>query len=350
MSVARLVPPLAVTEAILVSSNVAELPPAAWSGGTTYALGAFSSVLGGVGNTEATIYESLQAGNLGNAPASSPLWWALVGKAWLAWDAGTTYPALAIVTDPVGHRLYRSLAAGNLGNAVSDVTKWQDIGPSPTWAMFDDTSGTQTRRNGAIAVELQVPGRIDTIALHNIAGATARIEIESAEGVLYDVTHSLIEPTSGSWWEWFFSPVQRKTDLSITGLPYAANCTVRVTLEYDGEARIGNLICGLSRSLGPVEFGMELGLTSRSKKVDDGFGNWTITARPSAKNQRFTAWLPNGAIDRTYNLLAQYEAVPVLLIGAETISTSAQYGIIRSFGIVVEHATESRLRMDFEGM
>lgn len=351
MSVARLIRPVTVTDAVLTASNVAEVPPAAYAAGTTYALAATAALFSGPGSTEGLIYESLQAGNIGHDPATSPLWWQPIGTAWLAYAGGTNYPLYAVVTDTAGHRLYKSLIAGNLGQPLSDVTKWQDIGPSPKWAMFDGTNGTQTKRHGSVAIEVQLAGRIDTIALLNIDASTARIEIETGAGVLHDQTYPLVE-TAGinNWFAWLFEPVNRKTDLILTGLPYAAGVTVRITLSFAGEARIGNCLLGMSRQLGPVEFGLELGITDRSRKVDDGFGNWSIVPRSYSKNQRFTAWIDNSAVDAVFNLLAAYRATPVLLIGAGRFASSGQYGLLKSWGISIAHAIESQLRIEFDGI
>jgi hypothetical protein len=81
------VPPLAVTDAILTSTTIAEPhAPSNYAGGTTYGVGAFA--------TDATlfdVYQSLQPGNVGNTPSSSPTWWQKIGVKEVAYAAGTTY-------------------------------------------------------------------------------------------------------------------------------------------------------------------------------------------------------------------------------------------------------------------
>jgi len=56
-------PPLAITDARLTSTTVPEVAPAAYAGGTTYALNATASVAGAAGLL--TVYRSLQADVVG---------------------------------------------------------------------------------------------------------------------------------------------------------------------------------------------------------------------------------------------------------------------------------------------
>jgi hypothetical protein len=85
----KLVRPITVLDAVLTTSNVVETAlPAAYVAGTTYAAAVSVSVTTG---TVIACYTSLQPGNIGRTPASSPLWWQLSGTTYASYVGGTTY-------------------------------------------------------------------------------------------------------------------------------------------------------------------------------------------------------------------------------------------------------------------
>lgn len=127
----HVVRPIAVTDALLAASNVAENDYPVWSAGTTYALGAHVILL-------------------------------------------------------ATHRIYESLSAGNIGHDPSDVTNWLDIGPTNRWAMFDEALGTATERLDVVTVTLTAPGEVQALAALDLTAASVRVE---APG--YDVTRAL---------------------------------------------------------------------------------------------------------------------------------------------------------------
>lgn len=114
----KLVRPIALTDVTLISTNVPETPPAAYNAVTTYAAGAQVSVFSG---TVAAVYESLAPGNLGNTPASSPLWWKSLGTAHALYSGTTLYLAGEVVADVTTHKLYESQVGVNAGSATMTI-------------------------------------------------------------------------------------------------------------------------------------------------------------------------------------------------------------------------------------
>jgi len=66
------------------------------------------------------------------------------------------------------YRKYESLAAGNVGNALDDASKWLDLGPVNRWAMFDTKNGTATTSASNISVSVAIDGRADGLALFGL--------------------------------------------------------------------------------------------------------------------------------------------------------------------------------------
>src|SRR6185436_13148020 len=103
----EIIRPAPINDSTLVSSSVPETTPAAYAGGTTYALGDTVSVFTG---TAAVVYRSLQNANTGHTPASSPTWWQEIGTSYATYAGGTTYGLDDIVVSAT-HREYQSLQA-----------------------------------------------------------------------------------------------------------------------------------------------------------------------------------------------------------------------------------------------
>lgn len=123
-STLRVLRPIAVTDAALVSSSVAETDHAVWLSSTSYGKGARVILA-----TTHRIYESAVDGNASNDPAGSS-------------------------------------------------GKWLDIGPTNRWAMFDQALGSATEAQGSIAVTLTASS-IRAVALLDVAGATVRVQTTS---------------------------------------------------------------------------------------------------------------------------------------------------------------------------
>lgn len=130
----KVIPPVAVTSAMLVSSNVPEADHLEWAAGTSYALG-------------------------------------------------------ARVIKAATHRIYESVIAANIGNdpAVPGAS-WIDIGPTNRWAMFDPAMGAPTTRAGSITVTLSPGTAIGALAVLDVEAATVRVQVV---GNPYDKTQAV---------------------------------------------------------------------------------------------------------------------------------------------------------------
>ena len=349
---ALIIRPAAITDANL-TSNVVEIPPAAHDMGTTYAAGAQASVLGGPGSTAAAVYESLQAGNTGHAPGASPLWWTAIGTAYLAYDAGTSYPDLAVVTDPASHLLYASASAGNLGNALTDTDHWTLVGPTNRWAMFDTQTRTRTTRPGSIVFTHAGTGRIDSVALFNLVAATVRIQQFDGVTPTFDQTFSLnssagiIDP-----WTYCFEPIVRKTQHVHIGLPNIYNpiTTVTVTAATGQDAAIGHAVFGLSRDIGGAEWGFRMGGIDYSKFEVDEFGeNVKIIPRTRVRKNNFTIEIDDARIVDVLELLNSYHATPVVFVGTQRYASAAAFGLIAANDLVVSNGVYGLIDIEVKG-
>lgn len=111
----RAIKPIAITAAMVVASSLFETAPTDYAAGTTYNLGNYASVTGVLG--EILIYKSLQNGNIGNTPATSPTFWVYSSSTYVPWVFTSRFTGAYQLGQKVlyASEIYESVAADNAG-------------------------------------------------------------------------------------------------------------------------------------------------------------------------------------------------------------------------------------------
>jgi hypothetical protein len=348
-----MVRPSTVSEAVLTSSNIVETAPAAYAGGTTYALGDQVSILTG---TTAALYESLQDDNIGNTPESSPTFWEPIGTTYSTYSGATSYSLGDRVISTTTHKVYESLAGSNTGNALTDTTKWLDVGPTNKWAMFDTVNGTLTSHPTEIDVTLSMTGRVDAVGLVGMTNVVSVQVIVStiADGELYNETFATVSTVGiTDWYTYFFEDIVQRDALLVPGLPAYSNPTIRVILTGTGTAdmSLGTLVVGKSKYLGAaLRDGASVGINDFSRKDTDDFGNYTIVERAFAKRGTFRVAMASNMVDGIQRTLGELRATPTLFEASDEFSSTLIFGFYKNFSIGFEYALTSYCNIEIEGL
>lgn len=299
----KMIRPMPVNDAALTSSNVPETDYAAYNPATTYTLGARVIYIAA---NKHWIIESLQNANTGHPPTG------LAADTW-----------------------------------------WLKVGATNRWRMFDAVVSGQTSNADSIDVTINCTGRVNGIALMNIAGATVRIIVtDTIDGVVYDKTTSLVS-TMGitDWYVYFYEPIVRVSDFVALDLPAYYAPTVRVILSAPGgTALLGELVLGMQFSLGLTDNGASLGIDDYSVKQQDVWGNFSILERAYSKRATFAVEVENVRIDALHLLLASYRATPVVWVGIEGYSSTFIYGFYKGFRIDIPGPVVSACSLDLAGL
>lgn len=271
------------------------------------------------------------------------------------WDNGTSYSEGQIVQVAAAKRIYESLVDANSGNdPVTDTgDNWLDVGPTNPWAMFDEYSETQTIRAGNITVTLNPGSLVTSIALSNMAGTQVQIiQNDPIEGITYDETFSLNSYDNiADYWDYFFAPIVRKTDLFIDDIPPYANATITLVLDNpEGDAAIGKMVIGTVQELGATLYGAEFGRLDSSRITEDGFGNLTIVRRSSRRRMSLNVIVARENVDEVGRILDDRRGLPTVFVGQEDYTQTLVDGIPREWRVVIEHLKSSRLSIDIEGL
>ena len=296
---AKIIVPTPFTPAMLVSTNAVETRPA-WSAGTTYAKDAFVDF-------GTHIYQSLVNNNTGNNPATSPMFWVL-------------------------------------------------IGPDNVHAMFDDQVSTQTVSPAPLNVTVAT-GNIGAVFLGNLVGSRVTLTVRDGNGgpIVYQQTQSLSGEEASDWYQYFFfDPLTQRTQAAFTGIPPFASSHVTVSLQGSGLVSVGMMQFGRLRDLGTIEYGAQGGFIDYSRKLTDEFGATTFVRGAYSKRLNCTMALDRLQFNRINRLVAEVRSTPIVFIGSDATPEYEEaltiFGFIRSFQPTIAYPSFSLCSMEIEGL
>lgn len=349
----KVIKPSAITEAMLISSSIVETAPAAYAGGTTYALDATASVAGAAGLI--VVYKSLQGSNTGNTPASSPTWWVNIGETYQLYSSFTTYALGDRVLDVVTHIIYESLVASNTGNALSDPLKWLPYSPSNKWAMFDgqvsNTSSVPLSMTMTIAT-----GVLDAVALIGTSVDMAYATVRDGLGgtIVYERTISLAGAPVTDWYGYFFSdPLARTSQVVFQDIPPLLSSHLTVTLTGGGTVSLGELVFGRLSDIGLTQYSPSVGIVDYSRKDTDIFGKTTFVKRAFKKRLSARLVIDNLQLNRIQRLLYDLRATPCVWIGTDASGYDEAlllYAFYKDFSMEIAYPTTSFCSIELEGL
>lgn len=272
------------------------------------------------------------------------------------YNAGTTYALGATVRQDSadGSWLYESLVAGESGNALTNTSKWLAKGATNRWKVFDGSVSSQTQNANSIEYVIEATGRVDTIAILNVDAASVQVVAEDAtDGEVYNETFSLVSPSGVSdIFAWLTEPIERLADIEISGLPVLyAGLTYTVTINAPGAtAKVGAIVLGLAKDIGGTQYGAQIGIKDYSVKGEDAFGNVTVIERAYAKRANFNVWVDAALVDQVQVLLARYRATPIVYSGSSSYGSTLIYGFFRDAAVEIAGPNHSLLTIEIEGL
>lgn len=295
MSGLRVIKPLAITPAMLVSSDAVTESVPAWAIGTTYGAGEAHRVI-----DDNIIWQSLQAANTAQRPADSPTWWVAVSA-----------------TNP--------------------------------WRMFDLSSSSQTKRANTLTVKLR-PGTIVTaLAAVGMQGVSL-LRVRMVSDVYGLVSEQEIVrrrlPFGRGFWHWCYGRRSEPLTSYITSLPSFLDAEITIEFEGSSELGVGTLLLGTVSSWGlGVRTGMSLDLQSFSTKKRDEWGAVKLVRRLTSDTQKIPMVLSRAETVQFYRFVASLDGLPALWI----TDVDAIYGFHESFNVLIAYSSASEAQLTIQG-
>lgn len=233
------------------------------------------------------------------------------------WAAGTDYAVGDRVISPVTHKIYESVSDANLGNDPTNSNNrpvpWVEVGSTNRWRAFDATLGQSTTNADEITFTIGLPSRMDALALIDIIAVSARLVIkDTGSSTVYDQTKQLLD-TSGiaSWLDFFTYEDSYDPEQIFADLGALSGFSAEITLSNPGGvAELAEIAAGKSESLGTLLDGTKSGFTDYSKRTVDGFGNISITKRPTARRAEWEISFPSRSNRRIQRALEEARGAP----------------------------------------
>lgn len=295
----RIVPPIQITDATLIASNVPESDHAEWLSGTAYATGQRVVRL-----TTHKIYEALR-NSTGKTPESSPL-------------------------------------------------DWIEVGPTNRWKSFSGRSLSQTVNAGSIEYTIR-PGRvINAVGLVNVHAQTATVRmIDPVDGVVYERTRSVLGSIGAAdYYEYCFGETEVVTDTLFSDMPAYGTADIEIKIDNgSNDAKCGPIVVGAVRNIGlGVLSGASVGIQDYSRREINEFGDASFTKRGYAKRANFDILIRAGEVDSTQRLFADIRATPALFVGSDIYSATSVFGWYKDFSIMITYRDFSECSIEVEAI
>jgi hypothetical protein len=267
------------------------------------------------------------------------------------WNGATSYADNDRVIRTSTHSIYQRLTGGTSATAPeSDPVNWKRVGPTNRWAMFDRATGSVSTSSSTIAVTI-APGLVRGLALLDVDGNTARVEVKDGATTVYDRT---IDLNAGdgvvSWDSYFFGDIVLRRVVVLTDIPPYSTGQITVTVIGSAPVNVGTLVVGSVFDVGGTKPGVSLGIVDYSKKSTDEFGLTTVVQRAFAKKMTVPVVIKRAAVDEVGRRLSELRATPVVWIGADTYGQSVIYGFYKDWSIELAYSAISYGTITIEGL
>lgn len=268
-----------------------------------------------------------------------------------AWTPGT-YAAETWVRH--NHRVWQALKETEKEpGATGSENDWLDGGATNLWRMFDEKVGTQTININGVEVVIETDDFADGVYLLNLWSNSVRVTmIDAIEGEVYEREVSTVAADVDDWWEYFFEPITRTSDVVLDDLPPYAGVEIKIEiLVAEGDtARVGAVGIGSTFDIGRARWGTSVGVRDFSIKEQDEWGNVFVQERDYSKRPEFDLLIETPRVDLVMSELAKLRARPCIYIAHSKFTSTIALGFYRELMMVLSNPSVSECTLTIEGL
>jgi len=275
------------------------------------------------------------------------------------WSSATTYAVGDRVILVSTHKIYESLQDANTNkNPLTEPAFWIEVGPTNRWAAFDDSVSTQTVTDGGspptITYTIKPGQAINSVAVLNVTNAT-KLTITLTDptfGVVYtkEVDFSFL-PLSSDWYAWFFGQKRQATQDVALDLPAYPSADLLLEFEGNDQLAVGVIMFGQQQRFGlGLRYGARVGIQDYSRKETNEFGETNLVIRAFAKRANFDLFMGSAEVDPLQNYLASIRATPVLWVGSNDFESTVLFGFYKNFDILISYPEHAECSLEIEGL
>ncbi len=196
---------------------------------------------------------------------------------------------------------------------------WVQVQATNKWALFDEVISTTTKEDTTLTVVLNPNQLYNAVAAFNLIDVTSvNVSMNNGSEVYsHDVDmndFSLVD----DWYDYFFTPVDRKTEFSLLDLPPIPSATLTLTAIGSSTMEFGEFVVGTQANLGEAVFGSGFALKDFSDFKEDSFGNVQYTPRADYKLVNFDIGIQKERLGYAYRTLKSLKGIPAVWVGSAT--------------------------------
>jgi len=280
----------------------------------------------------------------------------------LEWVTSTNYHVgdQAMVTTTANgaatatHKIYVSVHSQS-GNdpTIDDGTNWTEVSSTNRYKMFNDVVQEQTTQADIIDVSITPAAVTTALAAINVDCASITVVVtDPLEGEVYNQTFPMTSYSGiTNWYDYFFTAIDRKKELSVLGLPPYSAAVIDVTFNDSGEtAKVGALVLGTSANIGDSQYGASFGIIDYSTKSVDAQGRTTVTTGTYSDEADIDVVIETGRFAEVKKILTDLRTTPSVWIAEDNTEGTIIYGYYREFDVLLTGPVVSMCTLSIEGL
>lgn len=273
-----------------------------------------------------------------------------------AWLVGTTYAATdrVIVTTPNIHNIYESAQGSNTGNnpVGDDGTWWTVVSSTNRWKMFNDVIQEQTVQTDGIDVTLEQSQIITALSAVNVDCESIDVIVtDPVDGEIFNQNYPMISYSGiTDWYDYFFLPIERKSDLAVIGLPPYITASINVVFNGTGDVKVGALVLGAALTIGDSQYGASFGIIDYSTKSVDTQGRTTITEGTYSDEADIDVVIETARFAQVKKILTDLRNQPTVWVASEEADGTLIYGYYREFEVLYSGPVVAMCTLSIEGL
>jgi len=273
-----------------------------------------------------------------------------------AWAVGTTYADgdRVIVTTPNIHTIYESQQGSNVGNnpTTDDGTWWTAVSSTNAWKMFNNVIQEQTIQTDGIDVTLEQSQVVTALSAVNVDCESIDVIItDPTDGEIFNQNYPMISYSGiTNWYDYFFLPIERKSDLAVIGLPPYVTASINVVFNGSGDIKVGALVLGTALTIGDSQYGASFGIIDYSTKSVDSQGRTTITEGTYSDEADIDVVIQTSRFGEVKKILTDLRNQPTVWVPSEETDGTLIYGYYREFEVLYSGPVVAMCTLSIEGL
>lgn len=271
------------------------------------------------------------------------------------WNAATAYVLGNIVIRTNTHKKYENILAGtDAGVPENTPLRWVEVGSTNKWAMFDTLRNTQSIKTGPVTVVLTPNERIDSIGLLSVDADSVSIVITNGMETVYSFIQTLDTREVLDWYDYYFEPFSKIPNIVRFDIPPYTGAVITITFTSVSPVKVGAIVLGNQTYLGRATMGVLSEEVNFSRIEREVTGESILLQRRSIPKITVQAVADKTLINKIRSTRSDLNAMPAVWSGLDDkidnqyFETVLLLGVYKRFEVVLNNANMIDINLEVE--